>query len=262
VVINCLPFERIVLDPILIREIAPKVSEETIRFSSVARRVSGWRCGRHYDLVVRLLYFGSLAAILCPKFYTHLATRPLLTSRTWQRLLSASLCSHFGPCFSGASGISRAASMLSFGALSDRVGRKWRMMAACLISIVSSIPIYKQMQVTAGNNIVTVRSTTNKVTSAISLAPITTEATGPQAPAKKASNPNVPMLVSWSSFKLSLVCMIYGPIAAYLVETFPARIRYMSLSLPHHIGNGVFGGCCWSITLRAPVTFMPVCTIS
>ncbi len=38
------------------------------------------------------------------------------------------------------------------------------------------------------------------------------------------------------------VCMIYGPIAAYLVEAFPAKIRYTSLSLPYHIGNGVFGG--------------------
>ena len=36
--------------------------------------------------------------------------------------------------------------------------------------------------------------------------------------------------------------MIYGPIAAYLVEAFPAKIRYTSLSLPYHIGNGVFGG--------------------
>jgi len=36
--------------------------------------------------------------------------------------------------------------------------------------------------------------------------------------------------------------MIYGPIAAYLVEAFPAKIRYTALSLPYHIGNGVFGG--------------------
>jgi hypothetical protein len=36
--------------------------------------------------------------------------------------------------------------------------------------------------------------------------------------------------------------MIYGPIAAYLVEAFPARIRYTSLSLPYHLGNGVLGG--------------------
>lgn len=39
-----------------------------------------------------------------------------------------------------------------------------------------------------------------------------------------------------------LVCMIYGPIAAYLVEAFPAKIRYTAMSLPYHIGNGVFGG--------------------
>ena len=38
------------------------------------------------------------------------------------------------------------------------------------------------------------------------------------------------------------VCMIYGPIAAYLVEAFPAKVRYTSVSLPYHIGNGVFGG--------------------
>jgi len=36
--------------------------------------------------------------------------------------------------------------------------------------------------------------------------------------------------------------MVYGPIAAYLVEAFPAKIRYTSFSLPYHIGNGVFGG--------------------
>jgi hypothetical protein len=38
------------------------------------------------------------------------------------------------------------------------------------------------------------------------------------------------------------VTMVYGPIAAFLVEAFPAKIRYTALSLPYHIGNGVFGG--------------------
>ena len=38
------------------------------------------------------------------------------------------------------------------------------------------------------------------------------------------------------------VTMVYGPIAAYLVEAFPAKIRYTALSLPYHIGNGIFGG--------------------
>jgi ATP/ADP translocase len=38
------------------------------------------------------------------------------------------------------------------------------------------------------------------------------------------------------------VTMVYGPIAAFLVELFPTRVRYTSLSVPYHIGNGVFGG--------------------
>jgi flagellar biosynthesis protein FliP len=38
------------------------------------------------------------------------------------------------------------------------------------------------------------------------------------------------------------VTMVYGPIAAFLVEMFPVRIRYTSMSLPYHIGNGIFGG--------------------
>jgi uncharacterized membrane protein len=39
-----------------------------------------------------------------------------------------------------------------------------------------------------------------------------------------------------------LVTMVYGPIAAFLVELFPTRIRYTSMSLPYHVGNGIFGG--------------------
>jgi hypothetical protein len=38
------------------------------------------------------------------------------------------------------------------------------------------------------------------------------------------------------------VTMVYGPIAAFLVELFPTKIRYTSMSLPYHIGNGIFGG--------------------
>jgi hypothetical protein len=39
-----------------------------------------------------------------------------------------------------------------------------------------------------------------------------------------------------------LVTLVYGPIAAWLVELFPTRIRYTSMSLPYHLGNGWFGG--------------------
>jgi hypothetical protein len=43
-------------------------------------------------------------------------------------------------------------------------------------------------------------------------------------------------------FQIFLVTMVYGPTAAFLVELFPAKIRYTSMSLPYHIGNGIFGG--------------------
>lgn len=130
-----------------------------------------------------------------------------------------------------------------FGSLSDKIGRKWLMMAACLLVVVTYIPIYKAMDRAAGNNVVTVKSTKNRVTGAISLTAITIDpATAAQVPAKEATNADLPKLVSLVFVQLIFVCMIYGPIAAYLVEAFPARIRYTSLSLPYHIGNGVFGG--------------------
>uniref|UniRef100_UPI0026395160 MFS transporter n=1 Tax=Dokdonella sp. TaxID=2291710 RepID=UPI0026395160 len=53
---------------------------------------------------------------------------------------------------------------------------------------------------------------------------------------------NVPMTILLLTWLVLLVTMVYGPIAAWLVELFPTRIRYTSMSLPYHIGNGWFGG--------------------
>jgi predicted MFS family arabinose efflux permease len=53
---------------------------------------------------------------------------------------------------------------------------------------------------------------------------------------------NTPALIALCWLLVILVTMVYGPIAAWLVELFPARIRYSSMSLPYHIGNGWFGG--------------------
>ncbi|WP_448099738.1 MFS transporter [Luteibacter jiangsuensis] len=53
---------------------------------------------------------------------------------------------------------------------------------------------------------------------------------------------NKPMLVVLLFLLVLYVTMVYGPIAAWLVEMFPTRIRYTSMSLPYHIGNGWFGG--------------------
>ena len=128
------------------------------------------------------------------------------------------------------------------GALSDRIGRKKLMMAGCLVAVVTYIPLYKGMERAAGNNVVALKSTRNKVTGAISLTPLTTDATGALVPAQEAASPNLPLLVLFVFIQVIYVCLVYGPIAAYLIEAFPARIRYTSLSLPYHIGNGVFGG--------------------
>jgi MFS family permease len=131
----------------------------------------------------------------------------------------------------------------AFGALSDRIGRKKLMMTALLLSVVFYIPIYKGMQQAAGNNVVSVSSVKDKVTGQIKLTPLTIDAvTGKNVPAKEAVNANQPMLVLLIWIQVIFVCMIYGPIAAYLVEAFPAKVRYTSVSLPYHIGNGVFGG--------------------
>lgn len=130
-----------------------------------------------------------------------------------------------------------------FGALSDRIGRKKLMMAACLLAVISYIPIYHGLQAAAGTNVLSVKSTKDKVTDATKLTPMTVDPTTQQpVAAKEATAPNVPALIGLVWIQVIFVCMIYGPIAAYLVEAFPAKVRYTSLSLPYHIGNGVFGG--------------------
>ncbi len=92
-----------------------------------------------------------------------------------------------------------------FGALSDRIGRKKVMMTGNLIAALSYYPIYMAM--------------------------------------KAFSDPVNPVVLSLLVFvQVVFVTMVYGPIAAFLVEAFPARIRYTSMSLPYHFGNGWFGG--------------------
>jgi len=92
-----------------------------------------------------------------------------------------------------------------WGAMSDRIGRKRIMMAGNLLAALSYYPIYQAM--------------------------------------KAYSSPvNAVMLTLLVFVQVIFVTMVYGPIAAFLVEAFPARIRYTSLSLPYHFGNGWFGG--------------------
>ena len=138
-----------------------------------------------------------------------------------------------------------------FGALSDRFGRKRIMMFGCLIAALSYLPIYHAMQAAAGSQVVTAVSQRNAVTGAINLTP-QTSVNGVLQPAKEVLTYTglgnlFHSSVAWKLILLVFlqvifVTMVYGPIAAYLVEAFPAKIRYTSLSLPYHIGNGVFGG--------------------
>ncbi len=138
-----------------------------------------------------------------------------------------------------------------FGALSDRIGRKRIIMLGCLLAAVSYIPIYAMMQRATGPNVVTVASQRNPLTGAISLVPQTV-VNGVQEPAQPVlpyttfgaliSNPIAWKLILLIFLQVIFVTMVYGPIAAFLVEAFPAKIRYTALSLPYHIGNGVFGG--------------------
>jgi MFS family permease len=138
-----------------------------------------------------------------------------------------------------------------FGALSDRIGRKRIMMAGCLLAAISYLPIYQTMQQVVGSNVVTAVSQRNPVTGAIALTP-QTMVDGQLQPASEVlpydgfgalmGNPIAWKLIALIFVQLIFVTMVYGPIAAYLVEAFPAKIRYTALSLPYHIGNGVFGG--------------------
>jgi MFS family permease len=138
-----------------------------------------------------------------------------------------------------------------FGALSDRIGRKWIIMAGCLLAAVSYIPIYKAMQAAAGSNVVTAASRPDKVTGAATLTPLA-EVNGALVPAAEVlpyadigsllTNATAWKLILLVFVQVVFVTMVYGPIAAFLVESFPAKIRYTALSLPYHIGNGIFGG--------------------
>lgn len=163
-----------------------------------------------------------------------------------------------------------------FGKWSDKVGRKWIMMAGLFIAVCSYLPIYKTMDSLANaeqKTLIADKSSKTKTVAADAknaLDSITTTTvcnvytdgtyieemtkTTTLADAKKpVIKPDVKKNVYLSPnnywammglvfFQILLVTMVYGPIVAFLVELFPTRIRYSSMSLPYHVGNGIFGG--------------------
>jgi len=163
---------------------------------------------------------------------------------------------------------------LVFGAWSDKIGRKPIMLGGMLLAIATYFPIYKMMYHvadpaaktellenhrsgtvlainTAGD---TIRTTTvvHVYTDGSSMK-VVTNTVMPADKAKSASKPETTrtfwlspggfwMMTLLVFIQILYVTMVYGPIAAFLVELFPTRIRYTSMSLPYHIGNGIFGG--------------------
>jgi MFS family permease len=105
---------------------------------------------------------------------------------------------------------------LFFGWLSDRIGRKRIMLGGCALAALTYVPIYVAIQRLANPDL---------AASVTSLSP------GAAAG-----------IVALLALQMVYVAMVYGPIAAFLVELFPTRIRYTSMSLPYHLGNGWFGG--------------------
>jgi hypothetical protein len=89
------------------------------------------------------------------------------------------------------------------------------MMAGCALGALTYVPIYMAMKHFANPS---------------------------GLPAANPDEVNVPVMILLIGIQMVYVTMVYGPIAAFLVELFPTKIRYTSMSIPYHLGNGWFGG--------------------
>ena len=104
---------------------------------------------------------------------------------------------------------------VAFGALSDKLGRKNLMIASCALAALTYIPIYMAMK----------------------------HFSNPAGlPAADPAQINWAAMIGLLFVQMIYVCMVYAPIGAFLVELFPTRIRYTSMSVPYHLGVGWFGG--------------------
>lgn len=164
-----------------------------------------------------------------------------------------------------------------FGSWSDKVGRKWIMLTGMLLGILFYRPIYqtfldrtnvaefqktelktsaepvmkRELVKDSKDSLITttVAKTLNDGTQYKEVKTLKIFADVSKTPEEKTSYIDKQLasgtfwfFVFLVFFQILLVTMVYGPIAAFLVELFPTRIRYTSMSLPYHIGNGVFGG--------------------
>ncbi|MBK9737811.1 MAG: MHS family MFS transporter [Saprospiraceae bacterium] len=172
-----------------------------------------------------------------------------------------------------------------FGWLSDKIGRKKIMMTGMLVAVLSYFPIYNSMYKTATNinrteilensnsyvsrkainsngldSIITVKNHKEFTDGAIFDESITTTIFSDNSKSVKTNVSNkLPDEAFWKLvflifIQVLFVTMVYGPIAAFLVEMFPTKIRYTSMSLPYHIGNGVFGGLMPAVAAYLTIT--------
>lgn len=166
-----------------------------------------------------------------------------------------------------------------FGAWSDKVGRKWIMLGGMFLAVLLYKPIFSSFvndtdvrksfsgnthfiseeieKKAIGSDTIMKIISKYKTTDGIYYTRVLTDtitSTPPTVVQIVSTNKNaveidkkLPPRIYWKFVGLVfilviLVTMVYGPIAAFLVEMFPTKIRYTSMSLPYHIGNGVFGG--------------------
>ena len=162
-----------------------------------------------------------------------------------------------------------------FGGWSDRVGRKWIMLTGMFLAIITYRPLFAKLLSLTDEKNKTIVEEKKEIKSTSTLIPNSQDAirntvttfsytdgmlltesktdTVYHDAHKLATHIDVKVskIVSTADYwkivfivfiMILYVTMVYGPIAAFLVEMFPTRIRYTSMSLPYHIGNGVFGG--------------------
>ncbi|WP_343556684.1 MFS transporter [Sphingobacterium sp.] len=153
-----------------------------------------------------------------------------------------------------------------FGWLSDKIGRKWIMLGGMLLAVLTYRPIYECMyQLSNAAKKVQVNETTEvpsgtQTTEILSITKTQyedrteiTRASMIHQSGKLKGQPmtkttvhlagkNYMLLILLIFIQVIYITMVYGPIAAFLVELFPVKIRYTSMSLPYHVGNGIFGG--------------------